>query len=506
MKPPRRAPISPTDKNVFEFLSKNIGRHAAAAANLPEDSLPFFRHASESCAKMFGSTSRQRLFAEVQSCPPVFEKGLTRQAVRRQFESVIKNGVSKLEADGMIDSDQARAIADAAPTIVRAVATDLQYLEVDRHTFERRELDPRLLAARAPKFEYAVTKDHPVVFDFERARQGLRDAAGAENIDALNKVTPDRITDIVRSSVLSPVEAVKQGVLPLTHIPIVLTDEAGDVVGVSLQHPIHRGVLPVCCEDQTRFWAVAAALYTGVPAQSQYGDNWSLSYVDPTNIRQYYPVGLFGASFNQTKDDDGAAAYYVQVDLATAIAYLTALSKAVNDQRVHCKEPDRRRLNSASLSSVISASPKSGTYRTYWGLMSFQSQPGQSKVMSWAGTTKGDVGNQWYLRQDYWLEEKDVRELDMPSDHFLAPRQHVDVTKIIPEGIEDFTQRALEHATQLSKEKKGNSAIDGVVAQLKEQKKRLQRVKEALEGEAVAATKARQAGLAAVGPEIPPPV
>jgi len=511
MNMPRRAPISPKDQNVFESLSKNIGRYAAAAAQLPDDFPPFFRHAGEFCAKSFGSTSRQRLFAEVESRPPVFEKGLTRLAVQRQFESAIKNGAGKLETDGAINSEQARAIANAAPAIVRAVAKDLQYLEVDRYTFERTELDPRLLAAKAPKFEYAVMKGHPVVFDFEKARQGLREAAGEESRDALSKVTLDRVQQIVRSSVLSPVDAVKQGILPLTHIPIVLTDEAGQVVGVSLQHPVHRGVLPVCCENESRFWAVAAALYTSAPAQNQYGDNSSISFADPTNIHPYFPAGRFPSMFNATKDDSGPAVYYAQVSLESAIRYLADLKNAVNGQRVQCRETKRHLLKSASLSSISAGSPGTGTTRTFWGLVSYQSQPGQSKIMSATGTTKGiahDGGwaNQWYLRQDYWLDEVDVPELGLPTDHFMVSRPYVDVTKIIPDGVEDFTRRALEHAARLPKEQRGDSAIDALVAKLKEQKKRLQKVKDALEEEAAATAKARLAGLASVGPEVLLPV
>ncbi|OEZ69270.1 hypothetical protein JAB5_27110 [Janthinobacterium sp. HH103] len=507
----RRAPISHQDQKFFESLSKNIGRHVAAAAHLPDDFPQFFRHAGEFGAKCFGSTSRQRLFAEVESRPPVFEKGLTRLAVQRQFEFAIKNGADVLKADGVITSKEARAVVDAAPDIVRAVAKDLQYLEVDRYTFERTELDPRLLAAKAPKFEYAVMKGHPLVFDFEKARQGLRDAAGENSSDALNKVTPDRVRQIVQSSVLSPFDAVKQGLLPLTHIPIVLTDDAGQVVGVSMQHPAHHGVLPVCCEDETRFWTVAAALYTSAPAQNQYGDDSSLRYADPTDIRTYSPNSPFPSMFNATEDNRGPAVHYAQVSLESAMKYLAELKKAVNGERVQCREPKKQLLKSASLSSISSGSPSKGTTCTIWGLVSYQSQHGQSKVMSVSGTTKGIFHNgawadQWYLRQDYWLDEADVPELGLPTDHFMVSRPYDDVTKVIPDGVEDFTRRALEHAASLPKEQSSDGAIHALVIKLKEQKKRLQRVKDALEEEAAAKAKARLAGLASVGPDVLAPI
>ena len=394
----------------------------------------------------------------------VFEKGLTRLAVQRQVEFALKNGAAKIEAEGVVTSEQARALAHAAPAIVHAVAKDLQYLEVDRYTFERTELDPRLFAAKAPKFEYAVMKGNPVVFVFEKARQGLREAAGEMGSDALNTVTPDRLGQIVQSSVLSPVDAAKQGLLPLTHIPIVLTDEAGQVVGVSLQHPAHRGVLPVCCEDESRFWAVAAALYTSAPAQNQYGDDTSLSYADPTVIRPYFPAGPFPSMFNATEDNRGPAVYYAQVSLESAMEYLAELKKAVNGQRVQCREPKRQLLKSASLSSIYSGSPGTGTTCTIWGLLSYQSQHGQSKVMSASGTTKGIIHNgkwadQWYLRQDYWLDETDVPELGLPTDHFMVSRSNVDVTKVIPDGVEDFTRRALEHAATLPQEQRSDGAV-----------------------------------------------
>lgn len=512
MNTPRRFPIFVQDKAVFDSLSKKIGSHAIVAADLPECFEPLSRHAVEFGAKCFGSTSRQRLFAEVRSTPPTVEPGVSRQDIARQCESAIKHGANKLAAVGTITFEQARAIVEAAPAIVRAVAKDLQLLEVDRLTFERNVLDPLLLAARAPKFEYAITSDYSAVFIFDAARQALRAAAGEDSSEAVSKIKPDDIQKILRNSLLPLHDAVRQGTLPLTHVPIVLSDEGGDVVGVSFQHPVHLGITPVCCEDEERFWAIAAALHAGQPAQNTHGSERTLHFTDPNSVRPYLPTGRFPSIFNSKEEDDnGPPVYFAQVSVEKAIGYLQRLAKAVNDQRVRCTESDRSLMKSASLSSVKVISFGSGTTRTFWGLVSHQSRPGQSKVTSASGTTRGLLyeghwADQWYLRQIYWLGDSDFPELGMPSDHFLRPSHHVDVTKIIPDDTEDFTRRAIEHVNGMPKEHKCDSAIRTAMASLQVQKKQLQEVKNVLEAEKLARVSARQAGLAATGPEVLPPV
>lgn len=508
-----RFPIAPEDKNVYESFCKKLGYHTAAAAHLPEDFPLTFRHASEYGAKCFGSTSRQRLFAEAENLTPTIASHVTRQDIANQLEDGIKRCAEKLAKPKLpeqakITSEQAKAIVDAAPAIVEAVKKDLQYFAVDCITFERKVLDRILLEARAPKFEYAIIHDRRHAFVFELARQALREMAGYEG-ESIEKINSNEVQEILRNSVVPLSEAVKQGYVPLDHIPVVLSDESGDVVGVSFQHPVHQGIVAVCCSDIERFWAVGGALRSGEMARSVHGSNWYFGYEDPSDFRPYFPSGRFPSMFNSSEDDRGPVVYFSQVSVEKATAYLSALDKAINGERVQCTEPNPQVLKSASLSSTGFIS--GGKRRDFWGLKSFQSQHGQSKIMSASGTTKGVVvdgewADQWYLRQLYWLEESDLPELGLPSDHFLAQQRDVDVTKIIPDGVADFTRRALEHITQMAPDQQRNGAIRAAAAKLQEQTKRLRKVKDAIEADAIARAEARRAGLIAVGRNVLPPV
>lgn len=493
---PRRLPIFPKDKDVFDRLWKTICALVAAAAGLPEDFPSFFRHAVEFGAVCCGSTSRQRLFAEVESMTPVVPDGFTRQDIARLFESAIKYGANKLAEKKTITLDQARAIAESAPAIVRSVAKDLQHLEVDRFTFERMFLDPCLLAARAPGYEYAITSDFRLVFCFEGARKALCEAAGDHTSAAINKVSAERVQQIVRGSLHPLVDAIKQRLLPIKHNPVVLFEESGGVIGVSLQHPVHLGIVPICCRDETQLSGVEAALLTSGQAHIQHGDDLSMEMLNTFSIRPY----SLHDSFNRQEDDDGPSVYYAPVSLDAAIGYMADLRNTFNGRRVQCMEVGRELLKGATLTSTDIWLGNSGTRQTIWGLASAQAKRGQSKIMSASGSPRRlSPEYPWYLRQIYWLDDASVPELAMPSDHFLTPNQYVDVTKIIPDGIEDFTRKALEHAKRLLKEQKGNSVIQAIVIELEEQKKTLRKVRTALESETLAKAEARDAGLAAVG-------
>lgn len=511
----RRFPIVPEDKNVFENFCKELGRQTAIAAHLPDDFPLTFRHSSEFGAKCFGSTSRQRLFAEAESSPPIIPSDLTREDLVNQLAAGIKRCAEKLAINEInekktVTPEQAKAIADAAPAIVKAVAKDLQYFAVDRFTFERKVLDRILQEARFPKFEFAITRDRRAAFIFELARRAVRELVGhlSESVD---KINAPEAQQILRNSTVPLAEAMKQGYVPLDHVPVVLSDEGGDVVGVSFQHPVHLGVVPVCCADSDRFWAVAGALRSGGMAQSKQLDA-DYGFDDPTNIRPYFPSPRFPSMFNSTEDDSGPQVYFSQVSIETAIAYLAALGQAFNGDRVKCTEPNRQVLKGASLSSTdVIYGASGGKRRMFWGLWSFQSKHGQSKIMSASGTTKGIVvdgewADQWYLRQVYWLEEADLPELGMPSDHLLAQQPDLDVTKVIPDGVEDFTRRALEHINRMAQDQQRDAAILAAAAKLQDQKKLLRKVKDAIEAHAIARAKARRAGLPAVGPDVLPPV
>lgn len=494
------------DKNVFQKFSKKLGVYAAAAASLPNDFPPMSRHAVEFGAKCFGSTSYQRLFAESGTSTQIIASNFTRQDVARQLEAGIKRGAQILAADHTIDVQQAEAIADAAPSIVKAVAKDLQYFAVDHFTLERQVIDRILLEARAPKFEYAITRDRRHVFVFELARDALRELAG-HDAQSLDKITPAQTQVILRNSVIPLSKAMMQGCVPLNHVPVVLSDEGGNVVGVTFQHPVHQGVVAVCCNDVERFWAVSGALHSGEMAMSMAGSNWHFGYEDPSSFRPYFPTRRFPSMFNASEDDRGPVVYFSQVSVEKAIAYLSELDKAINGERVKSTESDRKVLKGASLSSRDIIGAKSGKRRTFWGLQSFQSQPGQSKIMSASGTANGIVvggewADQWYLRQIYWLDESDLFELGMPSDHFLMQRADVDVTRVIPDDVEDFTCSALEHINKMPLAGQREDAIRVAEKKLHEQKKLLRKIKDCIEETVHTRSAARLAGMTAVGPDV----
>jgi hypothetical protein len=490
-----RFPVFVQDEKTVRTLAKSVGAHAAQAANLDKNFDPLFRHSAEFLAKGMGSTSFNRLVADAAGRPPEPEPGLCRKHIQDRFAAAIAHGAAVLAQEGKLNPDHARAITLEAPAIARNVADELKQLTIDRSTFEFLVLDPLLIGVGAPPFEVAVlTEGNPVhAFVFDLARQAVLQRAGDMSAEALARIPPDDIRELLRKGYRPLTDVMQARLLPLTHTPVLLTDEGNDVVGVAFQNPIHLGVVPRACCDPDDFWAVAAALY--LPGQAQQRANASRSYMgfdDPNSAGPSMYQGM----------QSGPAVYYTPVTIDVAIDYLVDLDQAVNGARVASREPARTKLHNTYLNWQDVIKVGKGITRRQWGLASARNGQQQAAVMSACGLfADGIFGAQWYLRQHDWLTETDVPELDMPYVHPAPkPTHRFDngPTKIIPDFIDDFMARAALRVKKLERE----PAATGAVQKIKQQAARIAAIRADHAAVKQAQEEAHIARLAYVGPRV----
>lgn len=502
MNHPIRFPVFAQDQAFLNDLSKKLCARIRKAAGLGKEFAPLHRQSTTFLAKGFGAESDTRLFGGE---PPRVKPGLTRAMVRSQFQSAVERAVLILadEQQEKLSVDQLRSIAKALPSILDELRDELKKLVIDQYTFERQTLDAVLVASGAPKYEFAIIKPHRQFYDlrvfiFEDAREAVTKIAGEYSAAALAQVSKEQIAKALHECTYPLIEVLQKRQMPPNHLPVVLADKDGNVVGVSYQHPVHHGIVPVCCENVERFWLIAESLYEPTQAHMRHSSSNNLHYFDPTVISPFYPHFPFTTTRRQ-EHRDGPPVYFKQVGVDDALEYLTALSGSVNDQRVRCKENDLELLASATLNSSEIIQGGSGTRRRYWGLESVQNAPGQSKVMSASGTSRGITGkHQWYLRQTKWVDAATLPELAMPSSHFLAQEpDDNDQSKIIPDGTDDFIRQATEQLQKMS----GVGKRD-IAQKLQEQEKQLWKIRAALQREEEARAQAFEARLTAVGPEV----
>lgn len=486
-------PVSAQDEPVFNEIATVCCELMRDAAGLGKDFNPFQRQRADFVAKGLGRTSAGHLFATAPQTLSPIDGPFARKDVMDLLLKALSLGMEKLPPGDLqkLSSEQLVAIAHALPAIVQAAAEQLKQLDVDRFTFERTVLDP-LLAKHVPPYEFGIFRDRSKVFVFEDAREKLRNMAAAEGVDVVRSADADAVLGIIRASFYPLTEVVTRMGLPLTHKPIVLTDQEGMVVGVTFQHPLHEGVVPVCCESLERYAAVQAALL--LPGQAQTSPIPS-DFIGLENPNKIFP---FRTGFMRDRRPDGPPVFYAQVSPEKAIAYLGELEAAFNGARVACTEDDLKQLRGATLGWVDVSSPASGKTRRRWGLISVPNDDGPTFIMSATGVVGQGIEShaQWYLRQSLWLDEAAVPELAlMPT--YAAPARPYDneVTKIIPTQVKSFWRNAKAHVDGMPESKKSSAPVRAATARVKKQDALLWEIEAALEKEAAARAEARRASL-----------
>lgn len=485
-------PVSAQDKSVFESIARYCSTRMREAAGIGEDFNPFQRQQADFLAKGLNRTSAGHLMATAPQTLPPINGVITREDVKQLLRKALSQGMAALSSGDMakLSTAQLLAIERALPGIVNGAAEMLKDLEVDRFTFERAVLDP-LLIKHVPPFEYGILSDRSKVFVFDQAREKLRARAASDGVDALQVASQDEILAVVRASIFPLVDVVTRMDLPLTHQSIVLVDGEGKVVGVTFQHRVHQGVVPVCCESVERYAAVQAALLLPGQAQMSRLPSDFIGLMDPHHIVP------FRTGFARDKRAEGPPIYFAQIEAGKAIEYLKELEEAHNGQRVTCTEEELLPLRGAYLSWADVSTPGNGRSRRYWGLVSVPNDEGPTFIMSATGTARGGIQSpeQWYLRQSVWRTEADVPELGVPLAYptYSQPYDN-EVTKIIPVSAKTLFRRARTHVEGMPPAQKASAPVREALRKLKLQDELLHKIEAAVERDAAARREAGSAG------------
>lgn len=477
-------PVAAQDEPILEDLAKYCCAHMRKAAELGKDFAPFSRNYLDFIARGLGRTSAGALFASApQSLAPI-KVMFTRADVRSLLMRALDKGIADLpprEKDKLTTEQLAR-IDRALPAIVQSASEKLKALDADRLTIERTVFDP-LLAKYVPPFEYSILRDRSKVFVMERAREQFRARVNAAGIDAAQALAPEEIFAVVRDSFYPLVDVVTDMQFPLTHNTIVFADEDGLVVGAGFQHPVHGGVVPICCESVPRFAAVWAALSLPVQAQMSFLPSDSIGMDNPNYVLP------FRTSFSHKQSSPPLAVYFAQVAPKQAIEYLKALEGAYDGARIKCTESVLEKLRGATLNWYDIFTPGNKRTRRRWGLYSLPPETGAPFVMSAPGTVGRGIESdaQWYLRQDVWLDEADVAELGVPLAYPVDPRPfNNEETKVIPAWAKTFYQRARAHVDAMPEAKKTSPSVRAALKKIKDQDSRLRRIQAQIEEDAKA--------------------
>jgi hypothetical protein len=374
-------PVTTQDKPFLEDIAKYCCARMRKAAGLGKDFAPFHRNQLDFVARGLGRTSAGALFASAPQAITPIKAMFKREDVRNLVVQALTLGMAALPTveKEKLTTGQLLLINKALPSIVQSAAEKLKALDVDRLTIERAVLDP-LLAKYMPPFEYAILRDHSKVFVMERAREQLRTRVDAIGIGAVQSLEPEEILTVVRASIYPLVDLVTGMQFPLTHKAIVFADGDGHLVGAGFQHPVHGGVVPICCESVARFAAVWAALSLPVQAQMI-----GLASDSPGMDNPNYALP-FRTSFSHQRRSPPLAVYFAQVDPKQAVEYLKELEGTYDDARIKCNENALQELRGATLNWQDIYSPGSKRTRRRWGLYSVPNETGATFIMSASGT------------------------------------------------------------------------------------------------------------------------
>lgn len=489
-------PIFPTDAEPSKELGKKLALRIREVANLGTDIPQLNRNSDQLLAAGRRSTTM----------PPELDRKKSVKMLEATLEHALSSIVEK--NPDALRAEQLLAIKNALPALAEEFSEDLKQFRADEYTFERNILDPVLRRNGAPAFEIAIATDHKHAFDFDAARRTLLARAGGKNAQAVRDISQADVRTVLKSSIRPLVDIiVERKLLPPNHRPVVLTDDSKQVVGLTFQHTKHQGIVPMCAESVERFNMLRARLFG--PGQAQMFQLPSDHLMDPSDN-----ISPITSAWGSDRPP-GPEAFYAEIELAEAIDYLRALEAAINGERIACLAhhvPSLRRLNGASLLAhdIISVGTK--TTRRRWGLHTYPGERGRGKVISASGVQGGMMGPQWYLRQIEWLDEEAVPELGMPSAHFLAkPEQHPfvvnnDASKIIPDTIRDFFNRARSHVDKMALERSNSVAVQQAVKKLRDQDRQLRAIDAALQQDAALREEAVEARLAGFIGKVPPPV
>lgn len=477
-------PVTAQDKPFLEDIVKFCSARMRKAAGLDKDFAPFYRNELDLFASGLGRTSAGALFASAPQTVPPIKGMLTREDVCNLVAQAFELGIAKLPVGEIakLSDNQLVLIKSALPSIVKSAAEKLKTLAIDQITIERTVLDP-LFAKYVPPFEYAILRDRSKVFVMERAREQLRSRAATIDIGAVQALDPEEIVAVVRASIYPLVDVVTDMQFPLTHKTIIFADEGGDVIGAGFQHPVHGGVVPICCESVARFAAVWAAL--SLPVQAQMS-NVSSDFSGMENPNYVLP---FRTAFSHQRQSPPLPVYFAQVAPEQAIDYLKKLEGAFNGARIKCTENALQELRGATLNWHDIFTPGNKKTRRRWGLYSVPNEAGATFIMSSSGTAERGIQSdaQWYLRQDVWIDEAAVPELGVPLAYPVDPQPYDnEETKIIPASAKTFYQRARAHVATMPEAKKTSAPVRAALKKIKDQDNRLRQIQAAVEKDAEA--------------------
>lgn len=330
------------------------------------------------------------------------------------------------------------------------------------------DFDRLLIAAGAPNFEFAVAPRYPNGFDFQWARDAFS-ALPANWADSLDETQRKAFlqAQIIQPSWRRLEESVNAGRQPAHHDAILVADLEGKMVGVTFRHSVHLGIIPGLCMSPEDLTAMMRNLIFGTQAQSQLPSD------------QYGWAG-FGGGMGSDGRLFGAEAQYRVISVDNAYSMLTKLDAARDGERVQAAAGEwSRLLNARIVSQTIGHGGGPYHYKTVQFALEYSHHgPAPSTMMSVSGEAGWNDGQQ-YIRQQSWLDEDDFRtmfpsgrHLEMPSDVFW----HWDISKIVPEHIRDFQERAEAMVDEITATGNRTKAFLDAKAKIAAQRERIKRI------------------------------
>ncbi|ELX13694.1 hypothetical protein Jab_1c23320 [Janthinobacterium sp. HH01] len=392
--------------------------------NIPETML---RRTPEAFADAVGYRHPNDLRASMRTVPQLYHRFDSLDDICIAFADGLRGAIPKVFS---IEIDQGTSAA-----LALKMKPSLAQLTIARKIMSS-PVDKLLIAARAPAYEFSILLDHhrPYAFEFGRAREAYSQLM--EGWDA--GLTEDGRTQALFDKVVRPTwrplaESVRDGRHPSDHTPILVADRDKNLVGVTLIHQTHQGVIPALCLRQEDLTIMQERLLSTGQAHlnlSSDSAGWSMSHLSSDRDGNLW----------------GEEAFYLPTTFDAAYATLNQIEKARDGDRVSGPNGNwQPLLNARFVIQTVWHGGGPGRYQTLeFALVTSTRGPAPSKMMNEGGRISV-TEEQFYIRQNTWLDEMDLRDLfpsgrltDLPKDVTWEAAY----TKIVPDYVRDFQTRA----------------------------------------------------------------
>jgi len=435
-----RITFFPEDQPILKPLNTALHEilRVYSGLKIPETML---RHTPEVIAAAAGYRHPNDLRSSMRTVPELYHRFDTLDDICIAFADGLSSAIPKVFS---IEIDQGTSAA-----LALKMKPSLAQLTIARK-IKSSPVDKLLIAARAPAYEFSILLDHhrPYAFEFGRAREAysqlLQDwDAGLTEDDKIQAL----FDKVVRPTWRPLAESVRDGRHPVDHMPILVADRDKNIVGVTLINQIHLGVIPALCLRPEHLTIMQERLLSTGQAHLNLSSD---------------SVGWSASQLSSDRDGNlwGEEAFYLPTTFDNAYATLNQIETARDGARVSGPNGNwQPLLNARFVIQTVWHGLGPGRYQTLeFALVTSTRGPAPSKVMNEGGRISV-TEEQFYVRQNTWLDEMDFRDLfpsgrlrDLPKD--VTWEQGY--TKIVPDYVRDFQTRA-----ELLSEERARDGITG---------------------------------------------